>query len=165
MDTAGLQIRSAEPADYAQLQVLHAQPRVIHGTLQLPFPSQELWRQRCLDRPDNMRFLVACTEQGIVGCAALVIQANPRRRHVGEIGLCVHDAWQRHGIGAALLASVLDLADRWLNLARIELTVFTDNTAAIALYEKHGFRQEGRLERYAYRDGQYADVFAMARLK
>jgi L-amino acid N-acyltransferase YncA len=37
--------------------------------------------------------------------------------------------------------------------------------AAIALYEKHGFRREGLLERFAYRDGAYVDAFTMARLR
>ncbi len=37
----------------------------------------------------------------------------------------------------------MDLADNWLNLQRLELTVYSDNAAAIALYRKFGFEQEG----------------------
>lgn len=166
MDIQGFQIRSAEPSDYTGLQVLHAQPGVIHGTLQIPFASQDFWRQRCLEWKDNWRVLVACEGQQIIGSALLAVAAgSPRRRHVGEIGLSVHDAWQRRGVGSALMRELLGLADRWFNLSRIELTVYTDNVGAIALYEKCGFRREGRLERYAFRDGEYADVFAMARLR
>ncbi len=166
MDIQGFQIRSAEPSDYAGLQVLHTQPGVIHGTLQLPFASQEFWRQRCLDWKENWRVLVACEGEQIIGSAVLVVApGSPRRRHVGEIGLGVHDGWQRRGVGSALLGELLGLADRWFNLSRIELTVYTDNVGAIALYEKRGFRREGRLQRYAFRDGEYADVFAMARLR
>jgi putative acetyltransferase len=36
---------------------------------------------------------------------------------------------------------------------------------AIHLYEKSGFEQEGLLRNYAFRDGKYADVITMARLK
>ncbi|MEO6080615.1 MAG: GNAT family N-acetyltransferase [Steroidobacteraceae bacterium] len=165
MDAGKIDIRSAEPDDYGALQVLHAQPKVIHGTLQVPFASQEVWRKRCLERLESMRVLVASVEGGIVGCAAVSIPVAVRRRHVGELGLVVHDAWHRRGIGAALLGSLLQLADRWLNLTRTELTVYTDNAPAIALYEKAGFVREGKLERYAFRDGEYADVYAMARLR
>lgn len=165
MEAGKIEIRSAEPDDFGALQVLHAQPKVIRGTMQVPFTSQEVWRKRCLERPDNVRFLVACVQGQIVGSAAIVIPVAIRRRHVGELGLSVHDAWHRRGVGTALLGSLLDLADRWLNLTRVELTVFTDNLPAIALYEKFGFRREGRLERYAFRDGEYADVLAMARLR
>lgn len=42
---------------------------------------------------------------------------------------------------------------------------FIDNPAAIALYEKHGFRIEGEAPDYALRDGAYASVFQMARIK
>ena len=38
------------------------------------------------------------------------------------------------------------------------------NAAAIALYTKFGFEQEGVLRDYAFRDGQFADVLTMARL-
>lgn len=165
MHAHNLQIRSVEPADFGALQALHAQPKVIHGTMQLPFPSQELWRKRCAERADSMQVLVACSQHELVGCAALNTPTNARRRHVGELGMAVHDAWHRRGVGAALLGSVLHLADRWLNLSRIELTVYTDNTPAISLYEKFGFVREGRLVRYAFRDGEYTDAFAMARLR
>ena len=165
MDAQEVEIRGAEPGDYAALQVLHAQPGVIQGTLQVPLTSQEVWRKRCLEPSENVRFIVACLEGRIVGSAALAIPLAARRRHVAELGLCVHDAWLRRGVGSSLLRALLDLADRWLNLSRVELTVFTDNAPAIALYEKFGFRREGRLERYAFRNGVFADVFAMARLR
>lgn len=48
---------------------------------------------------------------------------------------------------------------------RLELTVFTDNERAIALYRKFGFEAEGTHRAYALRDGRYADVLAMARLR
>jgi L-phenylalanine/L-methionine N-acetyltransferase len=165
MEAVKVEIRSAEPDDYQALQLLHAQPRVIHGTMQVPWTSQEVWRKRCIERPDNIRVLVACADGGIVGCGALSIPVAARRRHVGELGLSVHDDWHRRGIGSSLLGSVLQLADCWLNLTRTELTVYTDNQPAIALYEKFGFVREGRLVRYAYRNGDYADVYAMARLR
>jgi L-phenylalanine/L-methionine N-acetyltransferase len=165
METDKLEIRSAEPDDYGALQVLHAQPKVIHGTMQLPFPSRELWRKRCIERPENMRVLVACAAGEVVGSAGITVPVAIRRRHVGELGLSVHDAWHRRGVGSQLLGSLLELADRWFNLSRVELTVYTDNLPAIALYEKFGFTREGTLARYAFRDGAYADVYAMARLR
>ncbi|MCI0662689.1 MAG: GNAT family N-acetyltransferase, partial [Acidobacteria bacterium] len=83
----------------------------------------------------------------------------------GEIGMMVRDDWQGKGIGAAMMRAVIDLADKWLNLARIELTVFTDNEPAIALYRKFGFETEGTLRKYAFRDGEFVDAYAMARIK
>jgi len=59
-----------------------------------------------------------------------------------------------------LLRSVIDLADRWLNLSRLELSVYVDNAPAIAFYEKCGFKREGRFEHHAFRDGEYVNKWA-----
>ena len=101
----------------------------------------------------------------MVGELGLGVSTNPRTRHTGNIGMAVHDDWQGKGIGMALMEAALDLADNWLNLTRIELRVYTDNAAAIALYEKFEFEVEGTQRRLAFRDGEYIDAYSMARLK
>jgi L-phenylalanine/L-methionine N-acetyltransferase len=164
MGVSNLTIRSIEPDDYRAMQTLFALPGVIRGTMQIPFPSVELWRKRVTELPDSWRLLVACVEDRLVGNITLSIPQNPRRRHVGEIGIVVHDDWCGRGIGTALLQSAIDLADRWLNLSRLELSVYVDNAPAIALYEKCGFKREGRYEHHAFRDGEYVDTLAMARV-
>ena len=60
-------------------------------------------------------------------------------RHTADVGIFVHTDWQGKGVGTALMQTVLDLADNWLMLVRVELEVFTDNVKAIHLYEKLGF--------------------------
>ena len=57
------------------------------------------------------------------------------------------------------------LADKWLNLVRLDLDVYTDNEAAIKLYRKFGFAVEGTLVKAAFRDGAYVDNYVMARLR
>ena len=68
------------------------------------------------------------------------------------------------GVGSALLQGLIDCADASLGLRRIDLTVFSDNASAIALYRKFGFVEEGRSRGFALRDGVLADVLHMARL-
>ncbi|MNE93505.1 putative acetyltransferase YhhY [compost metagenome] len=64
-----------------------------------------------------------------------------------------------------MLATVLDLADNWMNVQRVELSVYADNDAAIGLYRKFGFETEGLFRQYAVRDGQLVDALSMARLR
>ena len=78
--------------------------------------------------------------------------------------MAVHDEWKGKGIGSALMKAVIEMADNWLNLKRLELEVYTDNTAAIKLYEKFGFEIEGTLRKHAFRAGKYVDSYAMARI-
>jgi len=79
--------------------------------------------------------------------------------------MAVRDDWQGKGVGTALMQAAIDLADNWLNLTRLELEVFVENTPAIRLYEKCGFTVEGTLVDFAFRDGQYVDTYIMARLR
>jgi putative acetyltransferase len=69
------------------------------------------------------------------------------------------------GVGSVLLNAAIDLCDKWLDVSRIELEVYTDNDAGLALYSRCGFEIEGTCKRYAFRDGQYVDVHIMARIK
>lgn len=162
-----LTIRRVEPSDYEALYQIFTGPRVVWGTLQLPFPSAEVWRKRLSEPPEGLYGLVACTEKNeVVGHLGLHTFPNhPRRRHAGQIGMAVRDDWQGKGVGTALLQAAIDLADNWLNLTRLELEVFVDNEPAIRLYKKFGFTIEGTLARFAYRDGQYVDTYTMARLR
>ena len=90
---------------------------------------------------------------------------SARRRHVGYIGMAVRDDWHGRGVGSALMAAIVDVADNWLGYRRLELTVYTDNAVAFALYRKFGFETEGTLREYAFRDGRYVDAYTMARLR
>ena len=159
-------IRRVEPSDYEALQRVFAGPRVVWGTLQLPFPSVEMWRKRLAEPPEGTFGLVACIDSEVVGQLNIHTFPNsPRRRHVGQIGMGVRDDWQGQGVGTALMQAAMDVADNWLNLLRLELEVYTDNEPALRLYKRFGFVIEGTFTRHAYRDGQYVDVHAMARFK
>lgn len=159
-------VRHAEPEDYRAIREIHAQPRATWGTLQLPFPSEEKWKKRLQEPPQGMYSLVACVNGDIVGCLALWPESrSPRRKHAASLGMAVHDRWQGKGVGGELMAAAIELADNWLNLSRLELTVFTDNEPAIRLYKRWGFEIEGTMKRYAFRQGQYVDALMMGRLR
>ena len=162
----GIVVRAAEPDDYAALRETMSQPEARRGTLQLPLPSLESWKRRIADMPASDHFLVAELDGQVVGNLGLHgVSRSPRRRHAAGIGMAVHDAHCRKGVGSALLSAAVDLADNWLQCTRLELTVFTDNATAIALYERFGFEIEGTHRHFAFRDGAFVDAYAMARVK
>ena len=159
-------IRHAEPSDYEAIRDTMAQPRAYSGTLQLPLPAAEMWKKRLADTPAEGHMLVAVIDGKVVGNLGLhPAGKTARRKHVYSVGMSVHDDYQRKGAGSALMAAAIDLADNWLQVKRLELTVYTDNPGALALYRKFGFEIEGTLRAYAFRNGEYVDAFTMARIK
>lgn len=158
-------VRRAEPRDAEAIHAIFSGPKVIAGTLQLPYPSVEAWRRRLADVPAGDHWLVATIDGEAVGNLGLHAGGkSPRRRHVGQLGMSVRDDRQGRGVGSALMRAALELADGWINYQRLELWVYTDNLAAITLYRKFGFAIEGTCRAHAFRDGRYADTYAMARM-
>lgn len=158
-------VRHAEPDDYEAMHRIFSGPLAVAGTLQLPLQSVDRSRHRLAETEPGTYRLVACADGEVVGTIGLHTLSNPRRKHVADIGMAVRDDWQGKGVGSALLAAALDLADNWLNIQRVELTVYTDNAAAIALYQKFDFAIEGTHPRYAFRAGTYVDAYTMARVR
>jgi putative acetyltransferase len=161
---AGLTIRAREPGDWQGVAALMDLPKVRWGTLRLPFASKEQWRKMMETPPEGMTGIVAELDGRIVGNAG-VIQCKGRRSHVGDIVMSVHDEFCGRGIGSALMAALVDLCDNWLNVWRLELSVYVDNEPAIRLYKKFGFEVEGTRRADVFRDGRFVDCLAMARLR
>ena len=136
-------VRHTEPGNYEAVHKIFTYPKAVWGTLQLPFPSVEAWRKRLAEQSAGRYSLVACVGEEIVGQLGLWTETSPRRRHVGSLGMAVRDDWQGKGVGSSLMQAAVELADRWLGLTRLELTVYTDNQPAVQLYEKFGFVTEG----------------------
>jgi L-phenylalanine/L-methionine N-acetyltransferase len=162
---AAVTVRRALVGDAEAIQATFASPKAMAATLQLPYPSLDAWRKRLADAPADDYILVAEVAGEVVGNLGLHLASkSPRRRHAALIGMSVRDDWQNRGVGTALLAAAVDLADNWLNYTRLELTVYTDNAAALALYRKFGFALEGTLQAFAFRSGRFIDAYTMARL-
>lgn len=164
MPNPPITIRPVEPEDWADLAEIFDQPAAIAGTLQMPFRSRAFQRERAEKRPTDRLHLAAVIDGKVIGAAGLTRLEN-RRSHVGTIGMAVHDAFAGRGAGGALMAALLEVADRWMGLRRVELTVYADNARAIGLYERFGFVREGLHREFALRDGALADALAMARLR
>lgn len=163
-----LKIRRAVASDAEALTRVNTDPDVMRNLLQVPFGNVDAMRARLAEQNVGGKSdlqLVAEVDGELVGSAGLhPASLQLRRRHVMGLGIGLSAAGQGRGVGTALMQALLDYADQWAQVQRIELTVFADNARAIRLYERFGFRVEGTHRAYALRDGVFADVLAMARL-
>lgn len=124
------------------------------GTARVPFESPDEIRTRLERGVPGGRELVAFVDGQLVGNPTLERLVG-RRSHIGRVGMGAHDAWVGRGIGTAPIAALVDIADRWLDLRRLELDVNVDNEPAQALYQRFGFAVEGRHSGHVFRDGSY----------
>jgi putative acetyltransferase len=167
IDPASAVSRRSRPGDGEMLAAHMADPAVFPGVLQMPHATPPEWETR-LERnmgDDANVHLLCLVGDELAGSAGIHRHARPRTLHAAGIGMTVSGAWQGRGVGSLLMDALLDVADNWWGLTRVELTVYVDNAHAIALYEKHGFEREGVLRQYALRDGRLVDALAMARLR
>ena len=115
-------------------------------------------------RSENSVFLIAEVDNQIVG--VLNCKGNTRMaiRHAVTLGMSVDQDWRRQGIGSQLMAKAITWAKNTNIVSRIELAVFARNKKAIALYQKFGFKFEGKREKAILRNGEYLDGLIMALL-
>jgi L-phenylalanine/L-methionine N-acetyltransferase len=160
----GVIIRATQVTHYPDIHELLACPGVVRNTLQLSYVSLDQLKKRLEELRPAEHLLVAEVDGKVVGQLSLAC-LRYRRSHVGQIFMAVHDDYQNQGIGTALMAAAIDLADNWLNLKRLELQVVTDNVLAIHLYKKFGFVIEGTHKAHTFREGKYVDTYSMARVR
>ncbi len=156
-------VRAMVAEDLERLTAIFSQRQVSAMTMQVPYTTAAERAAR-FGLSEHLRMLVAEVDGIVVGNGGLTLLTR-RRAHVGTVGMAVDQAYQGQGIGTALMAALIDLADNWYNLRRVELEVYTDNEPGIRLYKRFGFVIEGTHRAYAYRDGAWADAYSMARLR
>ena len=168
MVTGNITIRRARVEDAEAFAATMGDPAVLPGLLQTPFTDVAEWRAHLPDmlKPGEPRLLLVAEVDGqVVANGGLqAMSTRLRRRHAMGLGMAVNRSHWRQGVGRTLMNAMLDWADNWAGVLRVELQVFTDNAGAIALYHSAGFVIEGTHRGFALRDGVLADVHSMARL-
>jgi len=81
----------------------------------------------------------------------------------GEIAMMVAPGWRGRGVGTALVAAAIEWA-RGRGLHKLSLSVFPHNEAAIALYRKFRFVEEGRTKHMRRANGELWDLIDMGLL-
>lgn len=107
--------------------------------------------------------LAAVIDGELVGWCDVCRHSFEIEAHVGRLGIGLAPAFRGKGFGKALLDVTIAAAER-LDFQRIELTAFSDNRRAIALYEARGFVREGVMRAAARFGDEYRDIVLMARL-
>lgn len=158
-------IRPTQVSDAAALCDIYSQPQAQRETLQLPKPSVVMWTKRLESMPQGVYSFVAEIDGRVVGNIGFEHSQRPRTAHCASFGLGVHDDFHGRGVASKLIETVLDLADNWLQIKRVQIEVNSDNEKAIACYKKFDFKIEGEAKWGSFRDGQLINTYYMARIQ
>ncbi|WP_017149562.1 GNAT family N-acetyltransferase [Bacillus bingmayongensis] len=157
-------IRAVEIQDARAIHRICIQNDVLPYMVFLPSIRVDAMENRIRNLAPNQFGFVAEYDGKVVGFVGLT-QGQGRRSHSGDLFIGVDSEYHNKGIGKALLTKMLDLADNWLMLERVELGVLEINPRAKALYEKFGFREEGIKKGNLKARGKFIDEIMMSRFR
>lgn len=159
-------IRSAQREDAEALVILYREI-IAEGRWTLaraderqPKAEDEAGEIDRLNAAAGSLYLVACDGSRVLGTARAEEGGFRRTAHFAD----VHSVWVRRdrrgaGVADALMEALVDWARASRQIEKLGLFVFSTSEAAIALYKKHGFVEEGRSARdIRFEDGSYADT-------
>ena len=158
-----LKLRPLELSD-SRVLVEYLNNEEIKEYMSLFFPVnnflEEEWIKRNAISHNNLTFGIE-TEGRLIGTAGFKNIDWITRS--AEYGIAIYDSsyWNK-GIGTEATKLMLKYGFEYLNLNRIWLRVFENNSRALRVYEKCGFIQEGRERQGRYYKGHYWDVIHMS---
>ena len=107
---------------------------------------------------DNVQYLAKVKDE-IIGTASLN-RKHKRMSHRGVFGISLKKAWWGCGAASALMEAILAFAKE-NDFEQLNLEVRSDNTRAIRLYEKYGFRKLCTFPHFFKINGEYVDFDLM----
>jgi ribosomal protein S18 acetylase RimI-like enzyme len=114
--------------------------------------------------PGWRRLWLALDSRGsIAGHIDLRGRPEPAAKHRAMLGMGVHRAYRRQGLGAGLVGTALAWARAETNLGWIDLEVLSENHPAVELYLRTGFTMIARIADMLEIDGVHHDLTYMTR--
>jgi L-phenylalanine/L-methionine N-acetyltransferase len=159
-----IEIRPIRVTDAAAVTEIMIQEKVLPNVVSLPSVRVERFENIIKSATPEQHEFVAVAEGKVIGFAGLH-QGRGRRALSATLFIMVHEDYHGKGAGTALLDKIMDLADNWLMLERVELTVLDNNERAKKLYEGLGFIEEGFSRGTIIQNGRHAGEYRMARFR
>ncbi|MHA1190044.1 MAG: GNAT family N-acetyltransferase [Alphaproteobacteria bacterium] len=165
MPTSPLTIRDTLVSDIPAIAVIYADA-VNNGTASYelsPPDADEMNRRFKTLQDGGFPYLVATLDNRIVGYAyAGPYRTRPAYRFLVEDSVYIDPAFQRRGIGNALLVRLIQACEQ--RTYRQIIAVIGDGSnhrASIRVHEKHGFRHIGLMQATGFKHGRWLDTALM----
>ncbi|MBE0530954.1 MAG: N-acetyltransferase [Rhodospirillales bacterium] len=161
-----LVVRDAAGADMAAIQVIYAH-NVLHGLAsfeEVPPSVDEMCSRRRAVVCVGLPYLAAEIGGRVVGYAyAAAYRPRPAYRHTLEDSVYVADGFGGHGIGGALLRTLVARCEAGIWRRMVAVIGDSGNAASIALHCRLGFQPVGILPSVGFKLGRWLDTVLMQR--
>lgn len=159
-------IRPAEMADLPEIQAIYAH-HVLHGAgsfEEVPPSLEEIEARFARVTGSGWSWLVAVDATGVLGFAYYThFRDRSAYRFTAENSIYVRDDVRGQGVGKALVAKLLDDAERAGFRQMLAVIGDSDNVASIGVHASLGFRQVGVLRSVGLKFGRWVDSVSMQR--
>jgi L-amino acid N-acyltransferase YncA len=153
-------INSMRPQDWESVRAIYIEGIATgNATFETEAPDWERWDSGHLP---HCRLLARNGEQ-VIGWAALS-PVSKRQVYAGvtEVSVYVAETARGLGVGGALMRALIEASESH-GVWTLQSSVFPENHVSVALHLKHGFREVGRRERIARRQGVWRDTVVLER--
>ncbi|EIN06923.1 acyl-CoA N-acyltransferase [Punctularia strigosozonata HHB-11173 SS5] len=161
--TKNLHIRELRESDLDRLVTLQHDPTIMRSGPAYPVPKGPTYRKQLEALPDHTLITVMRGDALFVGMMTLSIRI-PKNRDA-QFGIALVDKWRGKGYGTEMTEWIVGYAFEQLAVHRISLGVLEWNAAAISVYKKVGFVEEGRKRKCNWQDGKWQDMVFMGILE
>ena len=163
---SGYVVRAAASRDLEAIAAIYAH-HVRTGTASFEIDPPDVkemerrWREVVAQ---GLPYLVAADAGRVVGYAYVgPYRPRPAYRFTVEDSVYVHPDFARRGIGAALLAALIEPCERWGARQMIAVIGDSANVASIALHAAAGFVRFGVMASVGWKFERWLDVVLMQR--
>lgn len=161
-------LRAIEKEDLDLMREMLNNPEIENLVVGWAFPvskyQQEQWFEKSINDKNNFRFIIETEMDGALGIATLTNIDWKNRRATHGIKLANIEK-RTKGIGTDTVMAIMKYAFDELQLNRLDGSWFDDNTASKNLYQKCGWKVEGRIRSCIYKNGKYRDLDVVGILK
>ena len=162
----GICLRVVEEADIERIRQLRNDPSTwiyLTDITLLDEGTQRSWYRSLSERRDRKYFVLGDSQHNFLGIIRFdeIDYTNRSMR----VGCDIVREWRGQGYGSKAFLLIKKYCFDYLNMHRLWLAVLETNLVAIHLYEKHGFKVEGRYREAIFRDGCYHDYIIMSFLE
>ena len=161
-----VRLRAFEEHDVPRVSELFNDPDVLYFVEVVTFPgsvgdTKLFWHESRTD-PSTQVFVIETLGGELIGLCDL--RGVSARSRSATLGITVYKPFWEQGFGTDAVRILCRFGFREMNLQRIQLHVFETNPRGRRVYEKVGFKDEGRLRRAHFVDGRHVDVIVMGLL-